>query len=1086
MSPEPLLRFPRHGLPANAKPMNLIGTNLKLLATAVFFALMLVGLIACDSEPSPTPVPEPTASATAKAVEPIATTVPVVATSAPSPDPTVVVTATVTVAPTPKPTVTVVPIIAPDPSPDPTVAVTATVTVEPTVAVTATVTVEPTSQVTVTVVPGPEQAVSVAPVSEAGEQLPLDPKVVRGTLSNGLTYYVRHNEEPRDRAQLALVVRAGSVLEEEDQRGLAHFLEHMAFNGTERFAKQEIVEYIESIGSTFGADLNASTGFDNTLYWLEIPTDDPEITETAFQILGDWAYAITLDPVEVDLERDVVFEEWRLGQGFDSRLQDNLLTLIFGASRYADRAPIGLTEVIKNAPVERIRDFYERWYRPDHMAVIAVGDFNTDEIAAKVREHFAPPPEGQATQAGASSVSPIEKPRYEIPSQATPQIEVFTDPESPGTQFILVRKLSPDAGQDLARFRRHVVGNLAFMMLNARLFELAQSEDPPFLWAGARSLPYVETLDILTFSSWVEQDGVERGFAAMLEELQRVHQHGFTESELAREKANLFSSIESAYKQRDQIPSGRLVNSYLNHFVSGSPEPGIEAEWELYQEVLPQISLTEFKELADFWTQLEDTALLVVRPEGKDSIPDSELAAATLAQLEGAAALEVGPYVDSVDDVPLLATLPTPGEITETVLLVDIDAIKWTLSNGITVIAKQTDFRNDEVIFSAYSPGGHSLVSDEDHVSALYADVLVSGSGVGLHDSVALDKLLAGKRAAVSPFIGELNEGFRGSASPEDLETLFQLISLYATAPRLDPVYFDRYVSSLQSVAESRAADPDSVFSDAVTRVLSQNHHRARPLTVELLEELSIERAEAVYADRFADLGDATFVFVGAFDWNELRSLTTTYLASLPSTGRAEQWRDVGIDPPAGLEDLTVRRGSEPRSRTALIFAGEAEWTRQEAFALSVAGEMLGIRLRERVREELGGTYSIWVDADGFSLLPDSEYQVVIVFGSDPARADELLGEVLIEVEWLRAGGEQEYLDTVKEQLRTSRVEQLRDNGFWLARILRAVQRTEPFSDMLNFEQRLDALSLADVEAVALLFLPADRYVRVVLLPEEG
>ena len=450
----------------------------------------------------------------------------------------------------------------------------------------------------------------------------------------------------------------------------------------------------------------------------------------------------------------------------------------------------------------------------------------------------------------------------------------------------------------------------------------------------------------------------------------------------------------------------------------------------MYKEVLPQISLAEFERLADFWTQLEDTGLLVVRPEGKDSIPDDELAAATLALLENAAALEVEPYVDSLDDVPLLATPPTPGEITEEVLLVDIDARRWTLSNGITVIAKQTDFRNDEVVFSAYSPGGHSLVSDEDHVSALYADVLVSGSGVGLHDSVTLDKLLAGKRATVSPFIGELYEGFRGSASPQDLETLFQLISLYATAPRLDPLYFDRYVTSLQSVAESRAADPDSVFSDAVTRALSQNHHRSRPLTVELLEELSIERAEAVYADRFADLGDAIFVFVGAFAWDDLRSLTSTYLASLPSTGLTEQWRDVGIDPPTGLEDHIVRSGSEPRSRSVLIFAGEADWSREEAFALSVAGEMLGIRLRERVREELGGTYSIWVDADGFTLLPDSEYQVIIVFGSDPARAEELRDEVIQEVEWLRAGGDQDHLDTVKEQLRTSRVEQLRDNGF--------------------------------------------------------
>ncbi len=410
--------------------------------------------------------------------------------------------------------------------------------------------------------------------------------------------------------------------------------------------------------------------------------------------------------------------------------------------------------------------------------------------------------------------------------------------------------------------------------------------------------------------------------------------------------------------------------------------------------------------------------------------------------------------------------------------------MRWTLSNGITVIAKQTDFRDDEVRFSAFSPGGHSLVADADHVSALFAAALVSGSGVGLHDSVTLDKLLAGKRVEVSPYIRELSEGLNGSASPEDLETLFQLITLYATDPRLDPAYFSTYEARLRSAAETRPTQPDAVLFDTVNTVLSQNHFRRRPLSLEQLEELSLERAEAVYADRFADLGDATFVFVGAFDWDDLRSLTATYLASLPTTGRVEQWQDVGVDPPPGVEDLVVRSGIEPRANTVWVFAGDAEWSGREALTLQVAGEVLGIRLRERVREQLGGTYSISVSA-GSRPLPDPEYQVAIIFGSDPSRAEELAAEVAVELEWLRAGGEQRYLDTVKELLRTSREEQLRDNGFWLNGILVATQRGEPLAEINRFDEWLEALTLEQVAAAARRYLPEDRYVRVVLLPED-
>ena len=1040
--------------------MRLTSASLRSALVPTSVTLVMVALMGCDREAAPTETPEPI----------------VAATPAPSPTRTPQLAAT----PTPEPAVTATPspisTLTPQPTPS--------VTPEPAVTATPSLSPTPTSEPTVTATPAP--AATTTPVVDLEAILSFDPTVVRGTLSNGLSYYIRHNEEPRDRAQLTLVVRAGSIFEEEEQRGLAHFVEHMAFNGTARFAKQEIIDYLESIGSSLGPDLNAQTGFDDTVYWLEVPTDDPQITETAFQILSDWAYAVTFDPAEVDLERAVVLEEWRLYQGFNSRFQENWFPVLFGSSRYATRDPIGLTEVIETAPVERLREYYERWYRPDLMAVVAVGDFDIELIESKVKQHFAPPPEGEATQTRAAIAPATDRRRFDIPGHDEPLIEVFTDAESPGTQFILVRKLDPDTGQDLTAFRRVVVERLAIMMLNARLFERGQTADPPYLWAATGRSQFVEPLDILTFSAWMEQGGVERGLEAVLEEIQRIRQHGFTGGELAREKANLLSTVENMYRQRDQSTSSELVNSYVDHFIRGAPVPGIEAEWALYQELLPQVQLADFDDLAESWAKLENTALLVVRPAKTNASSDEELAAAALSQLETANTLEVAAYADDLGDTPLLATIPTPGSITAEEPIDSIDAQSWTLSNGITVIAKQTGFRNDELVFEAFSPGGHSLVADEDHVSALHADSLASGSGVGPHDNVTLDKLLAGKRVSVSPYIGELFEGFTGNSSPEDLETLFQLVTLYATEPRLDPVYYSTYESTLQSVAETRAAQPDAILFDTANTVLGQAHFRQRPLTIELLEELSLEHAKAVFSDRFADLGDATFVFVGAFDWEDLRAFSATYLASLPVTGRTEQWRDVGIDPPTMVEDHIVRSGIEPRSRTVLVFAGDLDWSRNEALALTVAGEMLGIRLRERVREQLGGTYSISVNADGSTPLPDPEYQASIIFGSDPSRTEELFREVMAEVKWLREGGEQDYLDTVKELLRTTRQEQLRDNDFWLRQIRTAMQRGESLTEILSFDERLEALTLEQVAAAALRYLTDDRYVRIVLLPEEG
>ena len=472
-----------------------------------------------------------------------------------------------------------------------------------------------------------DQAAETAPwIPDA--LLPFDPSVVRGTLTNGLTYYIKRNVEPRDRAQLSLVVRVGSVLEEEAQRGLATSSSTWPSTAPSALPSKRLSTTSSRSAAASAADLNAGTSYDYTVYWLEFPTDDPEILETAFQILSDWAFAISFEAEEVELERGVVLEEWRLYQGFGSRFQTNLYPLLFGDSRYAHRDPIGLTELLETAPVEQLRAYYERWYRPDLMAIVAVGEFDIAEIEAKITQHFAPPPEGEAYQERAAVADPTDKPSFDVPDNASPIVDVFTDPEAPVTQVTLVRKFAPDTGQDRAAFRRGAVEQLAFMMLNARLFERGQEADPPWLDSGAGGGSFVEPIDIQAFTIVTEQDGVEAGFAALLEEMQRASQHGFTEAELNREIENLLSSVESTYKQRDQLESAQLAAELRDHFLGGPPVAGIEAEWELYQQLLPQVTLAEIDQLAATWTESHNTVLLVLGPEGIETSEDGALAAA--------------------------------------------------------------------------------------------------------------------------------------------------------------------------------------------------------------------------------------------------------------------------------------------------------------------------------------------------------------------------------------------------------------------------------------------------------------------------
>lgn len=904
--------------------------------------------------------------------------------------------------------------------------------------------------------------------------LPVDPAVREGRLDNGLTYVVRANYRPEDRAEVWLVVNAGSVVEDEDQQGLAHFVEHMAFNGTRNFAEQELVEYLESIGMRFGPDLNAYTSFDETVYMLRVPTDEPEILHRALQILEDWAHGIAFSGEEIDKERGVVVEEWRLGRGAGARILDQQAPVLFRGSRYAERLTIGKKEILEGAPHEALVRFYHDWYRPDLMAVIAVGDFDPAAMEEKVRRQFA-------------SIPAPERPRkrvtFPVPGHAETLVSIATDPEATSTSVAVYTK-HPVRPQGRYRdYRRSLVEALYDSMLNARLDEIAQQPDAPFLYASSASTTLVRSSEMYYQAAGVKDGEVVRGLEALLTETERVDRHGFTAGELERAKKNLLRAYEQAYQERDSTDSRSLAAEYTRHFLEGESIPGIAVELELVRRFLPTITLEEVNRLVQEWISEENRVILVSAPEKAEvELPtEGELLAVTAA----AQAQEVEPYEDRVVDAPLVAEPPVPSPVVAESHIEELGVTQWTLANGVEVVLKPTDFKQDEVLISAFSPGGHSLVPDEDFTSASLATTLVGEGGLGEFSLVELQKALAGKAADASPYIGELEEGIHAAGSPEDLETLFQLIYLHITSPQVDAEAAGSLLTKLRAFVANRDARPETVFHDRVREAASQGHPRRRPLTAQRLDEVDFDRAVEIYRDRFADAGDFTFLIVGSFDPAAIRPLVETYLGGLPSTGRQESWRDVGVEPPAGVVEVEARQGREPKSLVTLLYSAPAEWSRQNLHDITSLASVLAIRLREILREDLGATYGVSV-AGTISPRPRQLSRFTISFGCAPENVDELIRTVFAEIEAIRADGvEATYLERVQEAQRRQREVELKENDFWTDVLSTYYSLELDPRLILDYDALVESLSSDSIRRAARRYLLPDRYVLGVLRPEE-
>ena len=916
-------------------------------------------------------------------------------------------------------------------------------------------------------------------ITASGQQpldtrLTLDPGIHYGVLPNGMHYYVRKNAYPAKRAELRLAVNAGSLVEDNDQRGMAHVIEHMGFNGTTHFKKNELVSYLQSIGVRFGADLNAYTSFDETVYMLKVPTDTVRLLDKGITVLADWAHGQLFDSTEVANERGVVVEEWRLGKGANDRMRQEYWPVLFQGSRYADRWVIGSKESILSSNPALLRRFYRDWYRPDLMAVVAVGDFDADQMVSKIKKEFSDIPVAK---------KPRPRPAFDVPPNKEPLVAIVTDKEATLTSVDLLFKLPHEDVRTVGDVRQLLMSRLFSAMLSARFSEMSQKPDAPFAQAFGGKTGFVRGLDVFDLSALAKDGQIERAALALITEAHRVDDFGFLPSELDRAKQNLLRGYERMYAERDKRESASLADEYTRHFLSNEHVPGVDVEYQLAEQLVPTISVKELNALASKWISDENRVVLVQAPLKPDvKVPTK---AELLALVDRGWKTPVTAYTENVSTEALVATLPAPGAIATSRELPGTGITEWKLSNGARVLIKTTDFKADEVRFGSFSPGGSSLVSDADYMSATMSGQVMMSSGVGNFSRVDLTKKLSGKTATIFPSVGGVSEGLSGQSSPKDLETLLQLVYLQFTAPRLDTSAVTAFKNQFGAMLANRASSPDAAFMDTIGVTMSAGHPRGRPISMSTLAEINPQRAYDIFRDRFADASDFTFVFVGNVDTTALKPLALQYLASLPSLHRAETWKDVGMRPPTGVIDKVVRRGTEPKATTFVAFTGPIDYTEQNRFDLMALTELVRIKLIEVMREKMGGTYSPQINSNS-SRIPRSQYSITAFFGSSPDNAEALSRALFAVVDSIkRVPPSQVDVDKVKEQLLRSHETELRQNAYWLQTIMSRTQNDEDVALALGpYESMIKALTPAQMQRAAGQYFDVKNYVRVVLLPE--
>ncbi|WP_069658595.1 M16 family metallopeptidase [Arcticibacter eurypsychrophilus] len=908
----------------------------------------------------------------------------------------------------------------------------------------------------------------------AQTKIPLDAQVRTGKLANGFTYYIRKNTEPKNRVQLYLALKAGSILENDTQQGLAHFMEHMSFNGTKNYPKNELVNYLQKSGIRFGADLNAYTSFDETVYQLPLPTDDPELLKNGLQIMRDWAQDALLDPSEITKERGVVLEEKRLGKGAQERMQNKYLPAILNQSRYANRLPIGTDEVLNNFKPATLTQFYKDWYRPNLQALIVVGDIDVAQMEKMIKDKFSD------LKNPANAPKRIE---YKIPLLNKNQFIAVTDKEM---QYTVAQVIIKHPGTEIITttdLRNSIIRSLYNQMMDARFSELMKQADPPFLQGGSDIGNFLAGLDAATAVVVAKPGELEKGFKAVFTELEKVKKFGFTSTELNRVKETYLTGMEAALKEKDKTSSENYVQEYVKLFLKGTASPGIEYEFNYAKKTLPGISLAEVNGLTKRYLTDVNRDVIIMAPE-KDlaSLPKEATVNSWIKEVTSSNVLA---YVDQVSDKPLMDVKPQPGKIVAEKKDEKVGFTELTLSNGVKVILKPTDFKNDEILINAFSPGGTSLYPDSLYESASFASALVARSGLASFNSIQLPKLLNGKLVSINPYITERTEGIAGSSAPKDLETAFQLINLYFTQPRLDQEIFQSVIQQQRGVLANRSDDPNSVFSDTISAVMGSHNVRRTGPTLEKLNQVKADQVLTVYKDRFADAGDFTFSFVGNFDIEKIKPLLEQYLGSLPTTKRVEEARDLNISAPLGLVEKKVYKGQEPKATVRLVFGGYYTYNTENNNQIDALAEVLQIKLIDRLREEESGVYSPGARAS-YTKYPKNKFSFTVSFGCGPENVDKLIAATLDEINKLKANGAQasDIGKFLAEEKRSTEV-QLKQNGFWSGYLSSSYQLQEDPDQILTYVESLKKITPESLKEAANTYLSGKNLIKLILLPED-
>ena len=918
---------------------------------------------------------------------------------------------------------------------------------------------------------------SISAQVNPGQLIPTDPKITKGTLPNGLTYYIKENKKPEKKVELRLVVKVGSIVEDDDQQGLAHMAEHMAFNGTKNFKKNDIVSFLQDIGVEFGSDLNAYTGFDETVYILPIPTDKTDNLEKGFQILEDWAHQVTYLDEDINSERAIILEESRLGKSGEERMFKKVYPELFKGSTYAKRLPIGIDSIIKNFNPDAIRRFYKDWYRPDLMAVVVVGDISKEDAMKMINKHFA----GLKNPA-----SPRNRAFADVPPYSENKAMVVTDKEATNIEFAINYPAFPEKKSGtLSEYRNDMLRSLYTSMLGVRLRELTQKENPPFIYAFAGFGSYAKNYNSFSIQGSTGTLDIKKGIDAALTELERVKRFGFTAAELDRAKKNMLNSYENSFNNRDKTESSVFADEYIRNFTDNESIPGIAVEFEQVKTMLPSITLDEVNGVATIFKNEKNRFSYVMGPEASSTnmLPSPD---GIVAMLDAKANDNtIKPYEEKAIAANLLTKVPASGKVISTKKNALLGTTELVLSNGIQVKLKITDFKSDQILIGASRFGGLTNYSLQDKYSAENAATMVSTMGIGAFNPTDLKKSLAGKTVSLSPVISNYYSGFTGSSVKKDIETLFQLFTLYVTEPRKDTVLFKSAIQRNKTQVAMLGANPQYAFIDTLYKVLYNNNPLAPTAVPKVgnFDKIDVDRCLSIYKERLGDLGGMYISIVGSFDEKEIIALLEKYVAGLPAKSPAA-FVDNKLRPFTGENNFQFKRGKEEKSLILGIMHGESTYSEATALKLNALSDAMNILITEEMREKIQGIYGGGTNVS-YEKIPYGRYQFVLQLPCGPNKVDTLLSAFRQELKSIAEKGiNDSYVDKVKKAWIEKYKVDVKSNEYWLSS-LQGINRGEKSADrILNAEKYYEKLTAADIKEAAIMIQGSKGKMMAVQMPE--